>query len=124
MLKVQDKEFYTLVRIESNGKDRDWNRVMSHRKDLTNLVYRVKETPHKRLAVDLENVPTVFSADLEALIKILKTASNEEVELSLLNASDFVKEILQDTNLTMILSLYPNVETYESAKNSYANKII
>ena len=64
---------------------------------------------HEKLAFDLTGMDYLSSAGLRTLLRLAKQAKKEGKEFALSGAAGMVKEVLRDSGMDMLLTLYDSV---------------
>ena len=63
-----------------------------------------------RLAVDLSGLEYLSSAGIRIIIRLAKQAKAEGKAFCICGAAGFVKEVVEDANLDLLVDMYPSAE--------------
>lgn len=73
----------------------------------------VQENPFQHLALDLSHVDTIDSSFLRLCVNLQKRKKEQGKELYVINPSQVVQQVLQDTNLDRVIPIFPNERSLE-----------
>ncbi len=100
-----------MINIESKIIDSCWNVSLSGELDVSNCnelkVYlnELLEKEMLNITLDIKNLEYIDSTGLGVIISILKVLKSNEKEISIMNARDNIKKILNITGLDKIFNL-------------------
>ncbi len=65
---------------------------------------------HDKLAIDLARLEYISSAGLRILLRLAKAAKATGKEFALCGATGFVREVLEDSNMDVLVDVYGNAQ--------------